>query len=89
MITLLILAAFARADDLDLHRQDHQLHAAASYALTVSGADILGSPVAAGLAAFALGLLKESQDQHWSPGDIKANALGCATGAVFSWAVRF
>jgi hypothetical protein len=87
--------ASAATDTFDIDRRDHQIHAGASYGATVTTSLILheldcpASPLIAGLVVLGAGFLKESTDSRYSAGDMQANAVGVATGAVFSMVITF
>jgi hypothetical protein len=74
--------------DYDFSRSDHKLHTTLGYGLTLTGAGAfkkLGVPhptLMASLMVFAAGYIKEFTDPHYELGDLKANTVGIAAGAL-------
>lgn len=80
---------------LNLGRQDRQLHAAVSYAMTYTGAKMFSklgctdtqAALISGTSVLMLGLMKEMTDSTgFSVGDMKANTLGVLVGVGMSFA---
>jgi hypothetical protein len=78
---------------LDFGRQDHQLHFAVSYGLTVTGAKLgnsaglFAAPVVSALFVLFGSWAKENfVDSKRHVGDMKANAAGALAGMTFSFA---
>lgn len=92
---LIGFSARAGESDLAISQQDRQLHAAASYGLTLAGTEFLkarGAPMPwliSSVGVFAIGILKESTDKKFSDGDMRANSLGIAGAVCTSFIIHF
>lgn len=92
-----LLSSSAYADDkhLDFNRRDHQLHAGVSYGTTLAmnqlfeATDVPRPALCAALSVFTVGIAKEAFDPAFSLGDIKANAVGIASGTMFNFVFEF
>ena len=98
LIALASLGLFApsltHADVFRASDIDKQAHMAASYAGTLTLGALyrkvgveprLLAPLSASISMFFVGLTKEALDRRYSTADIKANAIGCLAGGVFTW----
>src|ERR687892_1270261 len=83
---LLSSSAYADNEQLDFDRKDHQLHAGISYGATVAMNQIFKATdtplpaLCAALSVFTVGVVKEGLDPAFSTGDLKADAVGIASG---------
>jgi hypothetical protein len=88
-------SAYASDKHLDLNQRDHQLHAGVAYGATLAMNQVFkatDTPLPALCAAFSVftvGVVKESLDPAFSAGDLKANALGVASGTIFNLSFKF
>jgi hypothetical protein len=88
----------ARAEDFSFHDEDKQLHALATYGLTLAVSSLYRKTGMRKMPAFwvgmatvfGVGLLKETfYDKRFSNGDILANGIGTAAGGLTFLAVSF